>query len=100
MTTESHQRYIVVTHGQERRSVLATFLRRHERGTRGVQRRSTKERDTMTTESISLGLTWQGVLPMLLAALVDGTDEGKRIAREELARMAKAADMAARDSTK
>lgn len=37
--------------------------------------------------------TWAGVLPLLLAALDNGTDEGRKIAREELARMAKAADL-------
>lgn len=36
--------------------------------------------------------TWRGVLPALVAALEDGTAEGRRIAREELARMAEAAD--------
>ena len=50
----------------------------------------------MTTEqkpaTIDLTLTWQGVLPILIAALEDGTEEGKKIAREELRRMAKAAD--------
>jgi hypothetical protein len=43
-------------------------------------------------ETIELTPTWQGVLPILLAALEDGTKEGKRIAREELRRMAEAAD--------
>lgn len=38
---------------------------------------------------------WQAVLPILLAALTDGTEEAKRIAREELERMAVAADRAA-----
>lgn len=50
----------------------------------------------MTTEqkpvTIDLTPTWQAVLPILLAALEDGTAEGKKIAREELHRMAKAAD--------
>ncbi len=43
---------------------------------------------------IDLTPTWQGILPLLLAALEDGTDQGKQIAREELQRMAKAADAA------
>jgi hypothetical protein len=36
--------------------------------------------------------TWAKLLPAFFAVLENGTDEGKRIAREELARMAKAAD--------
>jgi hypothetical protein len=50
----------------------------------------------MTTQqqpaTIDLTPTWQGVLPILIAALEDGTKEGKKLAREELRRMAKAAD--------
>lgn len=36
--------------------------------------------------------TWSGILPALLFALDAGTAEGRKIAREELARMAAAAD--------
>lgn len=36
--------------------------------------------------------TWSGILPALLFALDAGTPEGRKIAREELARMARAAD--------
>lgn len=36
--------------------------------------------------------TWAAILPALLAAVTDGTAEGQRIAREELARMATIAD--------
>lgn len=36
--------------------------------------------------------TWAGILPMLRAAVENGTAEGRRIAWEELARMAEAAD--------
>ena len=48
----------------------------------------------MTTEAATIDVTptWQAVLPILFAALEDGTDEGKKIAREELRRMAQAAD--------
>jgi len=50
----------------------------------------------VTTEqqpaTIDLTPTWQGVLPILIGALEDGTNEGKKLAREELRRMAKAAD--------
>lgn len=42
--------------------------------------------------TIDLTPTWEAILPILLAALEDGTDAGKKIAREELTRMAKAAD--------
>jgi len=38
--------------------------------------------------------TWVDVLPMMLLALEQGSDEGKTIAKEELLRMAKAADQA------
>lgn len=43
-------------------------------------------------ETIDLTPTWAAVLPVLLAAIENGTDEGRRMAREELARMAQAAD--------
>ena len=38
--------------------------------------------------------TWEAVLPMLLLVLKDGTTEGQKIAKEELRRMARAADQA------
>lgn len=43
-------------------------------------------------EAIDLTPTWAAVLPILLAAVEDGTAEGRKIAREELARMAGFAD--------
>lgn len=36
--------------------------------------------------------TWRAILPIILTALEIGTPEGKRIAKEELERMADAAD--------
>lgn len=36
--------------------------------------------------------TWEGVMPILFAALESGTDEGKRIAREELMKLARQVD--------
>jgi hypothetical protein len=42
---------------------------------------------------IDLTPTWKGVLPIIIAALEDGTPEGKRLAKLELAQMAKAADL-------
>lgn len=44
--------------------------------------------------TIDLTPTWPAVLPILLAALEDGTEEGKRMAREELKRMAQVAEAA------
>ncbi len=49
----------------------------------------------VTAGQIDLTPSWVAVLPILLAALTEGTEEGQKIAREELARMAKAADVAA-----
>lgn len=43
-------------------------------------------------ETIDLTPTWAAVLPILLTAVEDGTFEGRKIAREELARMAGLAD--------
>lgn len=43
-------------------------------------------------ETIDLTPTWSGILPGLLAVIENGTGEGRRLAREELARMAQAAD--------
>lgn len=45
-------------------------------------------------ENIVIEHKWVGVLPVLLAALEDGTAEGKRMAREELKHMAQVADLA------
>jgi hypothetical protein len=42
--------------------------------------------------TVDLAPTWEALLPAFLAVLADGTEEGKRIAREELRRMAQAAD--------
>lgn len=36
--------------------------------------------------------TWRGVLPLLLAGVENGSAEGRRLALEELGRMADAAD--------
>ncbi len=43
-------------------------------------------------EVILVTPTWEGVLPMLLAVMRDGTAEGRRSAAGELRRMAQAAD--------
>ena len=44
--------------------------------------------------NLTLELTWTGSLPSLVACLENGTPEGKTMAREELSRMAHAADAA------
>lgn len=45
-------------------------------------------------KTINLAPTWRSALPIMIAAIEDGTAEGRRIAREELARMATLADQA------
>jgi hypothetical protein len=42
--------------------------------------------------TVDITPTWRGILPAILAALTDGTAEGRKIAREELVRMADIAD--------
>lgn len=42
--------------------------------------------------TIDLTPTWTAVLPIFIAALQDGTPEGQKAAKEELARMAALAD--------
>lgn len=41
---------------------------------------------------LDLKVSWSGVLPLLLAAYADGTEKGRRMALEDLTRMAKIAD--------
>jgi hypothetical protein len=51
---------------------------------------------TMTKKkigTIDLTPTWRGILPYLFEGLENGTEAGKKIAREEFARMAEAADL-------
>lgn len=43
-------------------------------------------------EYIDLTPTWEQILPALLAVLENGTDEGRKTVKEELRRMAQAAD--------
>ena len=47
----------------------------------------------VTVGTIDVTPAWTGVLPMLIAALENGSEVGRKIAREELARMARAADL-------
>jgi hypothetical protein len=44
-------------------------------------------------ETVELRMTWTGVLPMLLTVLECGDEKGRQFALEELARMARAADI-------
>ena len=46
----------------------------------------------MSTKSFDITPTWTGILPVLAAALQNGTAEGQRMAMEELKRMARLAD--------
>lgn len=48
----------------------------------------------MTTESINIGMTWEGVADILATVLIDGTPQGQSEAKAELKRMAQAADRA------
>lgn len=43
-------------------------------------------------EVLDLTPTWQGILPALIITLTDGNADGRRIAKEELLKMARAAD--------
>lgn len=45
-------------------------------------------------ETIEIKMNWANTLPSLLVLLECGSFEGKRIAREELIRMARVADLA------
>ncbi|PZR35790.1 hypothetical protein [Caulobacter segnis] len=44
------------------------------------------------SQTIDLTPTWRAVLPIIATALTEGTPEGAKLAREELRRMAEAAD--------
>jgi len=46
----------------------------------------------MPTKTFDITPTWSGILPVLVAALQNGTAEGQLMAMEELKRMAKLAD--------
>jgi len=45
-----------------------------------------------TPEQIDMTPLWVGVLPLLILGLTSGADEAQKAAREELERMARAAD--------
>lgn len=51
------------------------------------------ESDKVQVGTVDLTPTWSGILPALLAVLEDGNAEGKKIAKDELKKMAKVADM-------
>jgi len=56
--------------------------------------------ETGGVKTIDLTPTWAGILPGLIAALQDGTATGQKIAREELAKMARLADERNRFATR
>ena len=45
-------------------------------------------------ETIQIKQTWEGIVAALIRILEDGDEQGKKIAREEITRMAKIADLA------
>jgi hypothetical protein len=47
---------------------------------------------------VKFEMTWESTLPLLLAILADGDSKGRKFAREELQRMARAADAMAREA--
>lgn len=51
-------------------------------------------------ETIELPVTWQGTLPLILLVLTNGDEEGRKMAREELTRMAQLADLYAAQQQK
>lgn len=46
----------------------------------------------LKARTIDITPTWRGLLPVFLALIESGTAEGRKTAREELQRMAEAAD--------
>lgn len=49
----------------------------------------------MSKDFVTVEMTWKQAAHVIAAALEAGTGEGKKLAREELMRMAHAADLAA-----
>lgn len=49
-------------------------------------------KDLEVAKTIDITPTWEGVLPIFLAAYTQGTFEGRKAAQEELVRMARIAD--------
>lgn len=45
-------------------------------------------------ETVEIKHTWEQIIGVLLRILEDGDEQGKKIAREEIIRMAKVADLA------
>lgn len=50
----------------------------------------------MTIQTIDMTPSWEGLVPYLITLIENGSIEGRKIAREELHRMARAADVAVR----
>lgn len=72
------------------RETVRLNLRRQVEGMAEIANRENPA--TVAVRTIDATPTWAGILPMLRAAVENGTAEGRRIAWEELARMAEAAD--------
>ena len=53
---------------------------------------------TKQVGTIDITPTWEAILPIMLAAVENGTQKGRAIAKEELLRMAKLADLYVRAS--
>ena len=47
----------------------------------------------MFAKAINIAMTWAGCAPVIAAGLENGTNEGRRVARQEMANMADAADV-------
>lgn len=52
------------------------------------------EKNPNQSQILSVNMKWKQAARYIAAALEDGTDEGKRLAREELMKMADVADFA------
>lgn len=64
----------------------------NERPSERAMRIASRQPNFKRQSTIDFTPSWRAVLPAILLALDHGGDEGKRIAKEELARMAEAAD--------
>lgn len=79
--------------GEPAPSPVRANLARQREGMAAIAEREAGERGGPgIRQVIDATPTWSGILPALILALTDGTPEGRKIAREELARMAALAD--------
>ncbi len=54
----------------------------------------TERKNKMEATTINVTPTWVGIMPALIMALQRGTEEGKRVAADELMRLAREVDAA------